>query len=222
MTESTTQPVPTAITQFKQAAARAIFALQAAGSLQRGELPGSLMRAGINPFSPDDQLKFARTGPVETIALDETDAHAALPSGVNAGEMTAEAVARLDAEYLAKLRKTTWNEMRRNARDGRFPMAATIQALRDLGYADANLPSVVTHVEAIVIGRDGKGTNVKFNLAGEHKEADVRDQLTAAAGQSQATAVVRAAFGEAARGLPEPVGSLYVDASSVWPEYTAE
>lgn len=221
---------PTAIAQFKQDAARALITLTENSRLRRGDIASVLQRAGIDPYGNDDTVRLSTTaGEAVSLKLDESDNHAPMPDDVEPGELTAEAVARRDAEYLAQLRKQFWSEVSRRASD--FGPDASVQALRDLGFGDQNLPKVTTSVSGSlvtgVLNRYGDPDIRSFaaTLDNEHDKADIEQRLRAAAPVLPEEAMLRSAFGDTqmfgAVNFPTAVQDLYVSKQTVWPKYTA-
>jgi hypothetical protein len=235
MTESTqpeqqatapAQPAQT-IAGFKQALATALIALTENGRLRKSELTTVLDRSGVSPYTPDGkEYRVQASAEHVTFTAGEQDEHAPLPKGVEAADLTAEAIARLDAAYLVKLRKQAWTEIRYRIDRGDFDRSRGVQALRDLGFGEENLPKMVTSVSGYLqsgANQYGEPVNRQFSfpLDGEHEKAVVTERLQAAAPELPEAALIRAAFPEVAdKALPQAVTMVEVYTSSKWNAYT--
>lgn len=197
------------ITQFESQAAGLFAGFATEASVSKSGLEDNLRQVGVT-------AKVTATGDAVKVEV-QVPEHPGFRSGETPEDFTEAARDRRAETYLADRKAAVWKAIKRMS--GITP-EQKVEALRGLGYGDANLPSQKTQVTAeIAIGTEV--SQVSFTLDGEHTEAEVRDRLEAVTEHTPGTALILAAYPDAT-GYAGKVRYLSVYAELTWPaSYTA-
>jgi hypothetical protein len=132
-------------------------------------------------------------------------------SGIERSQFTPEAIAKFEAKLLNSFRQSVYDRVRWLMENGYTNKDGAAKLAAEL---DLPVPTMVTHVEAQVIGIG----LVNFALDGEVEKATVEAQLDTLVKDPTGDAL-RSVFPNV-KGLPRRVSGLRVTVRPVWPDYT--
>lgn len=219
---------PESVASFRERVAK-VFIRLSEGYRATEDVTSMLQGAGLTG------LMVKATGTEERftaeIAADEAEG---LPRGTKRDDFTAEKLAEIDAKIMHAARYNAWYALRNRILYGDSTIGwrasdaqrdQCLDAMRELGFTEAELPQVKTAVSAYVqtgeTDRDGDVIKqyVGFTVAGEITKEQVTERLLPLSGPDPWLAKVRDKFPEAEGLEDNRVTSVSVHKDMTWPEF---